>query len=689
MSNTKKRAQLIHGRHGSGFRTAALALGLATLLGSTPLLAQQGQPQQPPPGAQVENTEEGQMITLNLKDADISALISTVSEVTGRNFIVDPRVNAKVTVISQGPMPADELYRVFLSVLQVHGFSAVPSGAVTKIIPDINAKQVGISDVSDDYAAGDAMVTRVIKVVNVPVAQLVPILRPLVPQQGHLAAYPPTNVLIISDRAGNIDRMQSLINEIDRASDDEIEVIRLEHASAAEVVRILSTLQQADPNQAGGEMRLAADERTNSVLLSGDMPARLRLRALIANLDLPVEGTGDTKVIYLRYAKATDLVTVLTGVSEQMARAEQGATGGANGQSQAGRTALSDDISIQAEEASNALVITAPPAVQRSLESVIRQLDVRRAQVLIEAAIAEIQSGKDRELGVDVGVIDSEGERPAAVSLMGALTPQWLQLFAAENAEDIATAVASGGIPTGFNIALGDTNGRYRYGALLRALATDTRSNILSTPSIVTLDNEEAEIRVAQNVPFVTGNYIDDAGGATNPFQTVEREDVGLILKVKPQINEGNDILLEIEQEVSNLLPGSQQTGFFTTNKRSIKSTVMVEDGQLLALGGLIDEEVTETETKVPLLGDIPLIGRLFSSQTAGTSKRNLVLFMQPSILRDAALTDNYSGRKYNFFRAEQLQQRERGVSLLGNEQPPLLPQREIPELPVPFDNGL
>lgn len=667
-TNTATRARQAQQAQSPRLHRWVIALGLAVSLGAAPLAAQEQ------PAAPADNGEQ-QMITLNLTDADISALINTVAAVTGRKFIVDPRVNAKVTVISKQPMPADELYRVFLSVLQVHGFSAVPAGEVTKIIPDINAKQVGIpTGAAEDPQATDEMVTRVIRVENVPVAQLVPILRPLVPQQGHLAAYPPTNVLIISDRAGNIDRMQDLIARIDRASDDEVEVIRLEHASAPEVARIIASLQQGGPEGGPGPaLKIAADERTNSILLSGDRSERLRLRSMIAQLDTQLETDGDTRVIYLRYANAKELVPVLTGVSEQIVQTE-----GGEGAPKAG--AAKENISIQAEESTNALVISAPPKVQRSLEAVVRQLDVRRAQVLVEAAIAEIQFNKDREVGVDVGFMDSEGERPALVSLLGALTPGVAGLFAADTPTELATAAIN---TTGFNMAVGDTNGRYRFGALIRALATDTNSNILSTPSVVTLDNEEAEIRVAQNVPFVTGQYTNEGQNTTNPFTTVEREDVGIILKVKPQINEGNDILLAIEQEVSNVV-GTGDLGP-TTSKRSIKTTIMVEDGQLLALGGLIDEQVQEGTRKVPVLGDVPVVGELFKSRSASKGKRNLVLFLQPSILRDEAVTNAYTGRKYNFFRAQQLEQQKRGIQLMGNEQAPILPKLERPDIPAPF----
>ncbi|NNJ95058.1 MAG: type II secretion system protein GspD, partial [Halobacteria archaeon] len=339
-------------------------------------------------------------VTLNLKDADISALISTVAEVSNKNFIVDPRVKGKVTVVSSQPMNSDEVYQVFLSILKVHGYAAVPSGEVIKIVPDVNAKQDGIPTTTDrNPGRGDQMVTRVVQVDNVAAAQLVPILRPLVPQQGHLAAYPATNVLIISDRAINVERLVSIIRRIDQVSDSEIEVIALSHASANEVVRVLNSLSRATPATApggkagaGGGQVLVADERTNSVLLGGDRAMRLRMRAIISHLDTPLDSGGNTDVVYLRYADATKLVGVLTGVGKIEAQgAAQGKGAGA---------ATRSNFDIQADEATNALVITAPPDIMKSIKRVIGQLDIRRAQVLIEAVIAEVSGDLARELGV-------------------------------------------------------------------------------------------------------------------------------------------------------------------------------------------------------------------------------------------------------------------------------------------------
>jgi len=656
------------------------AVFLLAALAFTSVVAQA---QQTDRNAPVITSENGQKVTLKLKDADISALINTVSEVTGRNFIVDPRVKARVTVISHEPMPADELYSVFLSVLQVHGFSAVDAGDVTKIVPEINAKQMTVPTVSQRGGTeGDAIVTSVIPVRNVSAAQLVPILRPLVPQQGHLAAYPASNALIISDRASNVRRLAEIVARVDQAGDDEIEVIPLAHASAAELVRLVTALRQGgDPNQGPvTQVSIAADERTNSVLVSGDKSERLRIRALIAHLDTPVDAGGETQVVYLRYAKATDLVSVLTGVSERLQDAE-GQQQQGSGQSVSGRP----DVSIEAHEATNSLVITASPNMQRSLLTVIRQLDIRRAQVLVEAAVAEISDSKGRSLGVEVGGGDSKGDGPVFGSLFSGVQGALRDLLGVNQGGDIFLNPV--GLGSGATVAVGDLNSRFRFGILLRALANSSRANILSTPSLLTLDNHEAEIRVARTVPFVTGRYTNQGQNTTNPFQTITREDVGLILKIKPQINEGDSVLLEISQEVSSLdTAASTQSADLITNKRSVTTSVLVEDGQLIVLGGLIDETVNQSEQKVPLLGDIPLMGNLFKSRTSSTEKRNLMLFLQPSILREERSASAYSSRKYSFMRASQLEQNREGIALMPGENVPILPERPRAFIPPPFD---
>ncbi|MBI5040193.1 MAG: type II secretion system secretin GspD, partial [Gammaproteobacteria bacterium] len=519
---------------------------------------------------------------------------------------------------------------------------------------------------------------------------------PLIPQQGHMAAYPGTNVLIISDRAENIERLVSIVRRMDQQSDNEIEVMPLQYASAAEVVRIIAALNrpQAGMPQAvsGGEPSVIADERTNSVLIGGDKSDRLRLRMVISHLDTPLDRGGNTHVIYLKYSKAEDLVKVLTGVSTSIAQDKKGgqAAGGGAAAAQA-----QDGLSIQADEAANALVITASPDVFRSLESVIRQLDIRRAQVHVEAVIAEISTDKAVELGIQWRATDD-------LDGAGVIGGTNFSSGTAINTVAANPLAAGDGLNLGYFEGTTTILGKeiLNLGVLVKALAADAGSNILSTPNLVTLDNQEAEIVVAQNVPFVTGSYTNTGAteGATNPFQTIQREDVGLTLKVKPQINEGDAIKLEIEQEISNVsnkpVPGATD---IVTNKRSIKTTVMVDDKQMIVLGGLLDDNLSESVQKVPLLGDLPVLGNLFKSRSTNKVKRNLMVFMQPSILRDAAYTNEVSAGKYNFMRGLQTQMRDKGVNLLPDEEAPLLPDyprvgaasataetQPLPEAPAP-----
>ncbi|MGF1548295.1 MAG: type II secretion system secretin GspD [Thiotrichales bacterium] len=613
--------------------------------------------------------------TLNLKDADIRVLIDTVSEITGKNFIVDPRVNARVTVISSKPMKANEIFDVFQSVLQVHGYATVPAGEVIKIVPDVNAKQGPVPTVSAPGSGGtDEIVTQVIQVNHVPSAQLVPILRPLIPQQGQLAAFQPSNTLLISDYAGNVKRMVEIIRRIDRPDQDDIELIKLDHAAAADVARTLNQLQRgAGPQaaaQAGGlgAPVITADERTNSILLSGDKSSRLRLRGIIAHIDTPVAIGGDTQVIFLKYAKAEDMVKILTGRGSagttSTTRRTTRTTPTPQGVGEAGAAAPAPvsgsdphrQLEVQADPANNALVITAPPAIQQEVRQVIAQLDIRRAQVLLEAIIAEVSVDVATELGLQFAVNGASGDEAAPVGFTnfgGTGTSLSSLLAIAQN----PTLLGNGAFLGVADLREGRTN----FGLLLKALSGDAATNILSTPTLVTMDNVDAEIKVGQNVPFITGQFANtgtttSATGIVNPFQTIERQDIGLTLKVKPQINEGDSIKLEIEQESSSLAASSAGASDLITNKRSIKTTVMAADGQVIILGGLIDDSFKDTQQKVPLLGDIPVLGRLFRYDNTQKTKQSLMVFIRPAILQDTATANAYTERKYTAFRARQLE---------------------------------
>ncbi|MET1256733.1 type II secretion system secretin GspD [Aliikangiella maris] len=642
--------------------------------------------------------------TLNLKDTDIEVFIESVSRITGKTFIPDPRVkNKKVTVISQHEMDEDEIFALFLSVLQVHQFSAVEVNGYYKIEQLQSAKQDAVPVYTEKTAnkyKGDQLVTRVIKVDNIDVGQLVPLLRTLISTQGHMAQYKPTNVMVIHDTAANLERIVKIIRQIDKESNEEIEVIPLEHASASEVVRILESLEkQAGQSKGPSESvpRFVADERTNSILLSADSKTSLRLRALIAQLDSEISNSGNTKVIYLKYADAEEIATLLEGVGESIESETQD-------KAQPRRQARGSNkaYSIKAHAETNSLVITAAPDIMRSFESVISQLDLRRKQVHVEAIIVEIADSKVKELGVqwatEAGLVNFTNSSPSIAQVgAGVLAKRGID-------QGKTTTVIDGNIVTedrpsnGDNGALlgqvlsGVTGALFGFtddkswAGLLKALATDTDSNVLSTPSLTTLDNQEASISIGQEVPIITGSTL--GGNNQNPFNTIQRKDVGIKLKITPQINEGNAVLLEIEQEVSSIAGATEAD--IVTNKRQIKTSVLAGNGQTIVLGGLIDDNIQESAQKVPVLGDLPLLGSLFSSKATNKVKRNLMVFIRPSIISDAAGFDDISSRKYNFIRAQQLNWQQRGVSLMPSADSALLPDwNERLALPPSYDETM
>jgi len=615
-------------------------------------------------------------ITPNYKDADIKQIIEAVGAVTGKNFIIDPRVSAKVTMLSSSPMSPDAFYEAFLSILEVHGYVTITTGDVIKVLPSASARQYpGLT--STDGAGADDIVTQVIKVQNINAAQLVPILRPLIPQYGHLAAHPGSNMLIISDRAHNVQRIMSIIRRIDLSNDDDIEIVPLEHASATDIVRVLTALMQS-PRSDGAPVtiNLVADARTNSVLIGGDKSERLRLRTLIAHLDTPLEHGGDTQVRYLRYADSEDLATKLQQhfSNRKTATAAGAPTGG-----------IDSDVTVWADPQNNAIVISAPPKKMRELMLIVDKLDIRRAQVLVEAMIVEVTSDKISELGVTWAITDPSGNSPIGVTNFPG--------FGAGVAQ-IAGALGSGGAPADAGSLLGEGGtigvGRISdtgvsFAAILRALQANADTNIISTPTLVTLDNEEASINVGQEVPFVTGSFSNtgSVGGAINPFQTIQREQVGVKLVITPQINEGDSLLLKISQEISSIAAAAEGAVDLITNQRIIETTVIVEDGGILVLGGLIEDVLRESEQRVPILGSIPFIGALFRVRTTDKVKTNLMIFIRPTILRNKVQTALVTNAKYNYIR--EVQQQGRGgrggrVSIMPFEDRPLLPELE----PVP-----
>jgi len=613
-------------------------------------------------------------ITPNYREADIRQIVEAVGEVTDKTFIIDPRVNAKVTMLSSTPMSPDAFYEAFLSILEVHQLAALTSGDIIKIIPNATARQYAGPLGTDSAQGADDIVTQVIQVQNIGAAQLVPILRPLIPQQGHLVAHQGSNMLVLSDRASNVTRMINIIRRIDMSSDDEIEVIPLENASAAELVRVLTTLTQA-PRSDGAPVTtsLVADARTNSVLIGGDKAERLRLRTLIAHLDTPLEDGGDTQVRYLRYADAEELSTKLQTHFTSQAQGPQGAA------AQGGGGASPNNISVWADTQTNALVLTAPPKMMRSAMQIVDKLDIRRAQVLVEAIIVEVIADKTAELGVTWAVEGDSSNTPIALTNFPSFGPGVVQLGSAlanEGGTTDPTAALGDGVTIGVG-RLSDSG--ISFAAVLRALEGNADTNIISTPSIVTTDNEEASLNVGQEVPFVTGSFTNTGGnvGAVNPFQTIQRESIGVKLTITPQINEGNSLLLNIAQEISTIASSSEGAVDLITNERIVETTVIVDDGQILVLGGLLEDVLRETEQKVPVLGSIPGLGALFRSRSTDKVKTNLLIFIRPKILRDANATTIETNAKYNYIRDVLDKRNNDGIKLMPGEQGFTLPPFE------------
>ncbi len=622
-------------------------------------------------GAARDLSAQEATITPNYREADIRQIVEAVGEVTNKTFIIDPRVNAKVTMLSSTPMSPDAFYEAFLSILEVHQLAALTSGDVVKIIPSATARQYAGPIGTAGARGPDDIVTQVIQVQNVGAAQIVPILRPLVPQQGHLVAHQGSNMLVISDRAANVTRMINIIRRIDMSSDDEIEVVRLENASAAETVRVLTSLIQA-PRSDGVPVStsLVADPRTNSVLIGGDKSERLRLRTLIAHLDTPLEDGGDTQVRYLRYADAEDLSTKL---QTHFTTQAQGTPAG-----QAAGAGSVDNISIWADTQTNAIVLTAPPKMMRSAMQIVDKLDIRRAQVLVEAIIVEVLADRTAELGVTWAAEGDGSNTPIALTNFPSFGSGIVQLGAA--LEGDGTADPTGLIGSGISVGVGRiSDSGVSFAAILRALQGDADTNIIQTPSLVTTDNEEATINVGQEVPFVTGSFTNtgSTGGAVNPFQTINREEIGVKLTITPQINEGDSLLLTIAQEISSIASSAEGAVDLITNKRTVETTVIVDDGQILVLGGLLEDTLRESSQRVPVLGSIPGLGTLFRSRRTDKVKTNLLVFIRPKILRDSAATALETNAKYNYIREILDERHQRGVPLMPGEDSFTLPPFE------------
>nr|WP_100658607.1 type II secretion system secretin GspD [Alteromonas flava] len=622
----------------------------------------------------------------NFKDTEISEFINIVGKNLKKTIIVDPNVRGKISVRSYDLLTEEQYYQFFLNVLQVYEYAVVemPSG-ILKVVRSKDAKASNIPVVEGALMNGDEFITRVVPVYNVPVRELAPILRQLNDQAGggNVVSHDPSNVMMLTGRAAVVNRLVEIIERVDRAGDEEVEIIKLKYASASEMVRIIESINKSQGKAAGSgaksDPRVVADDRTNSVIVSGDIKARQRLINLITRMDQELESSGNTRVIFLNYAKAEDLVKVLQGVSASIQAEEQGSASNRRGSS-------NREVSIDAHEDSNSVVITAEPDMMRSLEEVIRQLDVRRAQVQVEAIIVEIFEGDGTTLGVQWisesggGTQFTNGVVPVGglgVALRQAEDREVTRTTTSANGNPVQTTDTIEGNLTPLANLLGGANGLIAgiiedgWGAVVQAVSNDTNSNILATPHLTTMDNEEAFFIVGQEVPIITGTTT--GSNNSNPFTTVDRQEVGIKLKVTPQINEGDAVQLLIEQEVSSVSGATSVD--ISINKREIKTTVIVDDGGTIVLGGLIDEDVQESVSKVPLLGDIPILGHLFKTTSTSKRKRNLMVFLRPKIVRDGVTMNEISHRKYNFIRAQQLQRQSEGIPLMPASEGPVIPE--------------
>lgn len=669
-------------------------------------------------------------VILNFQGADIATVAKAVGMITRRNFVIDPRVNGTVNIVSAEPVARDLVYPIFLSALRLQGFAAVESGGFTKLVPEADAKlNSNPTSTVAPQVGGDRMVTQVIPLQYENAAQLLPVLRPLISPNNVINAYPNNNTLVITDYAENITRILKVINSIDVAPAGDVQILPLQYASALDIANLISRMLPeisagstasagAPAGQSSPRSSLTIDARTNSLLLRSDNPTTIaHVRQMVEQLDTPAAGTGNIHVVYLRNAEANKVAEALRGIvtgdashssssssgssgggsgssgglSAQPATASSGsgqasAAGSASlGSSSASATATSFTLPasqgggvVEAYPANNSLVIVAPENIYNNLRAVIDKLDARRAQVFIEALVVEVSQTKADAMGIQWQALS--GVSGSGAGVIGGTN------FTSTGTTNILTAAANlTSIGQGMNIGLVKgtvtlPNGTtlLNLGALATFLQSQTDANILSTPNLLTIDNEEAKIVVGQNVPFITGSQTSTTSGLTNPFQTIERRDVGLTLRVKPTISEGGTVKLAIYQEVSSVADTTNSAGIIT-NMRSIESTVLVDDGQIVVLGGLIQDSVTGTVGKVPVLGDLPVIGSLFRNDSRTHAKTNLMVFMRPMVLRDAASPASLTADRYEYIRNEQLRQQPGHLPILPDMQAPVLPEYDTP----------
>ncbi|TCB48485.1 type II secretion system protein GspD [Acinetobacter sp. ANC 4779] len=674
--------------------------------------------------AMVSTASHAQTWKINLRDADLTAFINEVADITGKNFAVDPRVRGNVTVISNKPLNKTEVYDLFLGVLNVNGVVAIPSGNTIKLVPDSNVKSSGVPFDSKHRATGDQIVTQVIWLENTNPNDLIPAIRPLMPQFAHLSAVAGTNALIVSDRANNIYQLETLIRNLDGTGQNDLEVVPLQSSQAEEMIGLLESMSStgAARDLKGSRIRIIADTRTNRIMLKGDAATRKRIRQMIEMLDVPAaDRLGGLKVFRLKYASAKNLAEILQGLvtgqavssssnsnnsssssnstmnnlgnnnsnnsstgSSSISTPSINLGGGSNSNNQKSITSFNGNgVSIIADDSQNALVVKADPQLMREIESAIQQLDIRRQQVLIEAAIIEVEGNDADQLGVQWALGDlSSGIGLISFDNAGASLANLAGGYLTGGAAGLGAAAAG---LKGTSLILGDykegsDGSRRLYGALIQALKSNTKSNLLSTPSIVTMDNEEAYIVVGQNVPFVTGSVATTTAGI-NPYTTVERKDVGVTLKVVPHIGEGGSVRLEVEQEVS-AVQAKGEAQDLVTSKRAIKTSILAEHGQTIVLGGLISDNSIHGRQSVPGLGALPGIGRLFRSDVKSNEKRNLLVFIHPTIVGDAKDVKRLSQQRYSQLYSLQLAMDQDGTFAKLPENVEDIYQQRLPVTP-------
>jgi general secretion pathway protein D len=654
------------------------------------------------------------VVTLNFINADIEGVVKVMSEITGKNFVLDPRVKGTINIVSAKPMPRALAYDVFLSALRLQGFAAIEDGGIVKIVPEADAKlhpSPTLGPLDKARPGGDRIETRVFTLKYESAVQTLPILRPLIAPNNAITAYQNSNTLVITDYANNLQRLEKIIDSIDQPSGNDPVVIPLQYASAVDVAVTVNRLF-AEASQAPGataaeptqRFTVVADARSNSLLARSGDPSRLaRLRRFVAMLDSPTNAGGNIHVVYLKNAEAVKIAETLRAIYHgdasaaavpRTALATPAALGASTpvagpvpmqaagapapmGANQPQAASAPSGI-IQADAATNSIIITAPDAIYNNLRAALDKLDVRRAQVYVEALIAEVSANKAAEFGIqwqDLSGLGKTTTQPFGGTNFGG---------AGQNIIGISQnpATVAGGLNIGIvkgQVSIPGVGQILNLGVLARALETDANANILSTPTLLTLDNEEASIVIGQNVPFITGQYaLSGAATTPTPFQTVERRDVGLTLQVKPQISEGGTVRLQIYQEVSSIQDQTNPAGVIT-NKRAVGSTILVDDGQIVVIGGLIQDTVTDGIQKVPVLGDIPLLGGLFRYKTRSHNKTNLMIFLRPTLVRDSRRADAFTGERYDYILGEEGKAKPTHDAVLPDMESPTLPPRTAP----------